>query len=171
MRKFYYDLQGKPLKEFAGLYTYRSSERARFLHPMAMLSFGNRSLPSDLALEAADTLSVYKALESSGFPTDDLNPVNFFPRDVLLRQEDILRYESKLKTAMTSLIATCDPRDPSSRLHGVIRSLGDPVLFALPDANPNPSRDTFRKNLIYLIADLEVQGRLVSDHTFFPYLL
>jgi hypothetical protein len=42
-------------RNFTSIDTYQSSNRARPIHPIAMLSFGARALPSDLALEVSDS--------------------------------------------------------------------------------------------------------------------
>lgn len=168
LRKFTYAIQKPPKVPFSGLDSYISSERVRFLHPVAMLSFGARSLPADLALEASDTLSLFCALSTTKhrLQTDieSLHPNKFFHRHGLLRQKDILRYEAALKDVLTPLIVSNDPNDPDSALASVVRQLEDPLLQGIPKSllNQIPSRLAFRRNLIHFASDLHVNGDLVS---------
>jgi hypothetical protein len=134
-----------------------------------MLSFGTRSLPDDLALEAPDTLSLYHALRSCSEDVsrdlDALDPTKFFSgKTEFLRQKDILEYEASLKHALIPLISSYDPHDPASPLHAVVRKVEDPGLSQISeiDLNMAPEGRYFRANLIYLVSDLCVQGDLVS---------
>ena len=153
---------------FSGLDSYVSSERVRFLHPVGMLSFGARSLPADLALEASDTLTLFRALSNikDRLQTDvqNLHPTRFFSKHGLLRQKDILRYEAALKDVLNPLIISDDPNDPKSPLALVVQQLKDPLLLEIPDdlLNQAPSRSDFRENLIHFVSDLHVNGDLVS---------
>ncbi|KAF8069236.1 hypothetical protein FPV67DRAFT_1415532 [Lyophyllum atratum] len=165
LRKFFYNLTENPKAHFAGLATHTPSERSRFLHPISLLDFGVRSLPTDLALEARDTLSLYEALaayEGAGeYDVAKLEPIVFFASTPgMLRQKDILLYESKLKAIISTLITLFDAQAPSS-LHHVIRRLEDPTLASAGTLlHAAPSRDMFRSNLIYLLADLNSRGEL-----------
>lgn len=156
---------------FTGLDSYQSTGRLRFLHPVTMLSFGARSLPPDLALEASDTLTLYKALVSCqdrlSVGLEHLDPKNFFPQSEFLRQRDIIRYEASLKDVLTPLIMASDSRGSSSILSAIIRHLEDPVVQMVPRAvlNRAPPRNRFRTNFIYLVSDLHVKGDLVSLHS------
>jgi ATP-dependent RNA helicase DDX60 len=167
LRKFTYALQLEP-NEFRGLDVYKSTNRARFLHPIASLSFGVRSLPTDLALEASDALKLYNALVLCGdaisFDLRSLEPTVFFPDNRFLRQEDIVRYEVALKAVLSDLIGSYDPRETSSPLRGIIRTLEDPVIRKIPSKllNTAPTRMRFRENLIHLVSDLHVDGNLAS---------
>lgn len=140
----------------------------RFLHPISLLSFGARSLPSDLALEATDALNLYhalgacKALEPSILAA--LDPVAFFSSGKLLQQKDVIGYEEALKQHIAPLLSSFDSRDSEAPLSRVITHLQDDVLSRLPDelVNSQPDRVTYGRNLIRLVADLHVQGDLVS---------
>jgi hypothetical protein len=140
----------------------------RFLHPMSLLSFGARSLPSDLALEATDTLNLYhalmacKALEPSILAA--LDPVAFFSSGKLLQQKDVIGYEEALKQHLAPLLSSFDSRDSEAPLSRVITHLQDDVLSRVPDelVNSQPDRVTYGRNLIHLVADLHAQGDLVS---------
>lgn len=152
-----------------GLDTYSSSDRMRFIHPISTLSFGSRSMPSDLALESSDTLTLYRALEASDAGHEStigaLQPALFFKEPRFLRQKDVLSYESALKDVVGSLLVSSDRSDGSSKLNAVIRNVSDPVLAELPSSalNTVPARNAFRSNLLPFVADLQEQGDLVSS--------
>jgi len=132
-----------------------------------MLSFGARSIPSDLALEASDTLTLYEALVACGLVNlDHLQPSKFFPDPGFLRQKDILRYEAALKDVIDPLISAGDSQNLTSPLQSIIRHLEDSVMQQIPKAllNSAPPRDRFRSNLIYLVSDLHVNGDLVRKY-------
>jgi ATP-dependent RNA helicase DDX60 len=178
LRKFYYLLQdGKPTPEkFTGLKKYKSTERMKFIHPIAMLSFGARSMPPDLSLEAGDTLLLYEALKScpgaiSSGDLERLEPARFFTSGRLLRQEDILRYESALKEVVARLMSSLDQNDPSSPLKLVTEKLTDPSIRKLTDVELNalPENRRFRSQLINLVSDLHAQGDLAR--LIHPYVL
>jgi hypothetical protein len=176
LRKFFYVLDDSPQDKFAGLDAHLHTNRMRFLHPISMLAFGARSMPSDLALEPADTLTLYNALlrSSEAISTAklaELDPVKFFNDHALLRQRDILRYEVALKEVVTDLIASSNPSEATSPLGQVIQHLQDPILKLIPQVKLNrvPSKDIFRSNLIHLLSDLNAAGDLVS-HTSFLYI-
>ncbi|KAG1734957.1 hypothetical protein EDD22DRAFT_852422 [Suillus occidentalis] len=82
LRKFYYNIQEKPrdTAAFHSLSTYKSTEKMRFLHPLSILSSSVQSLPSDLALEAVDALSLYRALSTCTTlqPSDLVIPPYFY---------------------------------------------------------------------------------------------
>ncbi|OAX31611.1 P-loop containing nucleoside triphosphate hydrolase protein, partial [Rhizopogon vinicolor AM-OR11-026] len=166
LRKFFYNIHEEPKDGFQGLSTYKSTERMRFLHPMSLLSFGARSLPSDLALEAIDTLNLYHALRACTALEPSilaaLDPVVFFSSGKLLQQKDVIRYEGALKHHITPLLSSLDSRDSEAPLSRVITQLQDDVLSRVPDhaLNSQPDRDVYGHNLISLVADLHVQGDL-----------
>jgi superfamily II RNA helicase len=163
LRKFYYAPQYKPKMPFSGLDTYESTERTLFLHPISMLSFGPRSLPPDLALEASDTLQLYMALVSHKDKIRDdlstLEPTKFFPDHSLLSQKDIIRYEDALKAIVLKLVN----QDATSALSAIIQDLEDRKLGQIRHLlEITPSKLSFRSNLIHLISDLHVGDNLVS---------
>lgn len=162
-----------PSIPFTGLPSYQATERKRFLHPISLLSFGARSLPEDLALEAGDTLKLYQALAPyegvSNCDIASLEPTTFFAsRKTLLRQKDVLEYEAKLKGVLSKFITIFDSQNPVSALYKVIHKLEDPAIAAIPvekravKLNTVPSRTSFRFNLVYLLGDLHSRGELVS---------
>ena len=124
-------------------------------------------MPPDLALEASDTLSLYKALvacrDRLPVDLDHLQPSKFFPDPRFLRQADILCYEVALKEVLAPLIASEDPQNQSSALYSIIHHLEDRFLRETPKAilNSVPSRKQFRANLIHFVSDLHANGDLV----------
>ncbi|KZP15484.1 P-loop containing nucleoside triphosphate hydrolase protein [Athelia psychrophila] len=166
LRKFYYILEKPAKQKFLGLDSHQPTGRLRFLHPISMLSFGARSMPPDLSLEASDTLSLYEALSKCqdriSVDLRDLHPKKFFVGTSFLTQKDILRYEAALKAILTPLIAADDAKDPNTALHSIIHHLEDPVLCDTPQKSLNhiPARGVFRSNLIHFLSDLHVTGDL-----------
>jgi ATP-dependent RNA helicase DDX60 len=126
-------------------------------------------MPPDLALEAADTITLYHALVACGSISESdvkrLEPSNFFSdiKSRFLRQADIVDYELDLKKILVSLMASSDLYDLQSALAKVICALQDPQIAQVPPTqlNTQPTRENFRQNLIHLVADLHVQGDLV----------
>jgi hypothetical protein len=117
-------------------------------------------------LEAADTLSLYRAIAECNVPSLDvskLEPSQFFHGPGLLRQKDIVRYELALKEVVESLVTSSDINDPSTPFARVVRKLEDPRIAAVPvvQLNTQPTRQLFRQNLIHMVADLHAQGDLV----------
>ena len=171
LRKFYYLTRGSSdaITAFGGLSKHISSERMRFLHPISVLSFGSGGLPSDLALEARDTLMLYQALEEmpnilTAEDRSRLQPQNFFSGDRLLRQEDIIGYESELKRTVVSLMDTAKSKDEGYRqLSSLTKRLTDPHIRQMNSTQLNtlPEKTEFFKNLLGLLCDLHAQGDLV----------
>ena len=128
-----------------------------------------RPLPPDLALEAQDTLSLFRALTrfQKLIPHDleSLEPTRFFSMNstTFLRQKDVLRYESELKAILSDLIRNFNPQDELSPLRGVINALQDPEIIKLDQnsASAKPSRKAFKNDLIVLLADLHKKEELV----------
>ncbi|EIW61285.1 P-loop containing nucleoside triphosphate hydrolase protein [Trametes versicolor FP-101664 SS1] len=166
LRKYTYLLQPKDKPApFNGLAEYRKTERLRFIHPISMLSFGARSLPSDFSLEAADCLSLFYALgdfrDRLSFDLDALDPTRFFPdsKGTLLKQKEILRYEAALTKEISEMMESNDPQDQDSVLNGVIRKVSDPMVETA-DQRYIPAAQEFYTNLITLVSDLQASGDL-----------
>ncbi|KAJ7917141.1 hypothetical protein B0H13DRAFT_2231514 [Mycena leptocephala] len=154
LRKFYYIMDEKSLPP--------NSKRSRFLHPISLMSFGIRSIPDDLALEASDTLTLYQALAGHAPGCEALDPEVFFHSEHgpnLLVQKDIIRYERALKRQLILLMEARAGNDGDAASN-IIRDLQDPKVRSLQDANKPPSRESYRKNLIFLLSDLHVKGEL-----------
>lgn len=172
LRKFYYLLRSSTgaIVDFKGLDRHISSERMRFLHPISILSFGSRSLPPDLALEARDTLLLYQALEKvPNILTQEerqrLRPSNFFSPSRPLRQEDIVVYESELRHVIRGLMDTTNTgTDEESPLLAITKRLTDPQIAQVDNAQLNmlPDGREFLRNLLGLLCDLHAQGDLVG---------
>ncbi|GJE85123.1 P-loop containing nucleoside triphosphate hydrolase protein [Phanerochaete sordida] len=166
LRKFDYVLQAAPKRRFTGADTYLSTERMRFLHPVSLLSFGARALPSDFSLESADCLSLFRAFVAvegrDAANLQALDPSKFFKRGLLLKQKDVLEYEVALKERLASLIAGVDAQEETSTLNQVVRKLQDPMLAELSEVDRNTAasvQDIF-DNLLYLVCDLNASGDL-----------
>lgn len=168
LRKFFYNIYEEPRSTFESISAHKSTGRMRYLHPIAMLAFGPRSIPSDLALEASDTLTLYRALAAHGdlppSTLDTLDPLKFFPSDRLLQQKDVIAYDAALKACLAPMVTQFDPRNPDAPLYKVITSLEDDALSQAHAnvINTQPERAAFRKNLIHLVSDLHAQGDLVN---------
>ncbi|KAF8632345.1 hypothetical protein AX15_001928 [Amanita polypyramis BW_CC] len=169
LRKFYYLLDvNKTPDHFIGLDDYQPTSNARFLHPISAMSFGNRSLPSDLALEAQDTLSLYQALarhsQSLDYDMSTLEPSRFFAhcKGKLLTQKDIISYEVALKEIVSPIFDSTDPADSTSPIHRILNDLKDPVIAGMSESSLNitPTTAAFFGNLIYLVADLHTRDNL-----------
>ncbi|KAJ6557124.1 hypothetical protein B0H10DRAFT_1967384 [Mycena sp. CBHHK59/15] len=164
LRKFFYALDETPRPEFKGLVLHQDTQRSRFLHPISLLSFGARSLPEDLALEASDCLTLYQALEKHAPGCEHLHPQTFFSSNpagaTLLVQKDIIRYEHALKEKLVSLMEVREENDSATTLSNIIRDLQDPKLSSMKHLNTPPSRESCKENLIFLLSDLHVKGEL-----------
>jgi ATP-dependent RNA helicase DDX60 len=137
---------------FAGLDIHNSTQRSRFIHPISALSFGARGLPADLALESADTLTLYQALTAckadlSNIDISAVDPVLFFmDRQRLLTQLDVINYEISLKAILEEIMTYTSIDTNSSPLHKVIRILEDPMLSKITtnQLNTIPSKNAFK---------------------------
>ncbi|EKM57510.1 uncharacterized protein PHACADRAFT_192658 [Phanerochaete carnosa HHB-10118-sp] len=166
LRKFDYILQAAPKQPFQGTDLYANTGRLRFLHPVSLLSFGARALPSDFSLESADCLSLFNAFvsaEGEDAPNlQILDPRKYFRRGSLLKQKDILEYEVALKERLASMITDVETQDMASPLSQVVRKLQDPLLSELSEVERNATtsvHDIF-DNLLYLVCDLHANGDL-----------
>ncbi|KAH8804309.1 hypothetical protein DL96DRAFT_1631701 [Flagelloscypha sp. PMI_526] len=154
LRKFFYLPSKSPnASSFTGLHTHQSTSRAVFLHPISLLSEHARTLPSDLALEARDCLSLYQALKDLGILDGEhlAPPKSLRSSGELLRQADILRYEAELKEVVVAAISQPEV------LKGITKKLSPRHLDA---TDAPPSRDDFLDNLIALLADLHAEDKL-----------
>ena len=145
----------------------------RFLHPISVLSFGSRGIPSDLALEARDTLMLYQALEETPNvltveERERLRPLNFFSPSRPLRQEDVLVYESELKRVVGALM---NATEEDSSLLAITKCLTDPHIRQVGSSQLNmlPDSTGFLRNLLGLVCDLHVQGDLVGTSSRFDF--
>ncbi|THU98274.1 P-loop containing nucleoside triphosphate hydrolase protein [Dendrothele bispora CBS 962.96] len=166
LRKFFYLLRGEEdeVQPFTDLSSHQETGRLSFLHPVTTLTFGARSLPADLALEARDTLTLFNALKKIFKGNlEHLDPVTFFSSTgKLLTQKEVLRYESSLRETVSTLAASSDRLDSESLLRRIIKELQDVELSkaSIKDLNTVPTPRLFLQNLIYLLADLNAAGEL-----------
>ena len=164
LRKYTYALNTSPKKSFSGLDTHLNTGRLRVLHPVSILAFGGRTLPPDFSLEAADCLSLYRALKAHckriGIDVAYLNPSCFFDQQEPLKQRDIINYENALKDVLTQVMVRSDPDDRESPLSQVTRALSDPVIDSQKDYDPTAG--DVLSNLIHLVSDLHTNSDLVS---------
>jgi len=166
LRKNFHIIDGHAT--FKSLEDHCPSIRTRFLHPISPLSFGARTLPSDLSLEARDTLTLfgalYKAKDRINCNLESLKRTTFFADiPALLRQKEVLRYESRLKSVLQDLLKVSDPRDLTTPLGEVIDSLQDPRLVKWAENSKKPvTRVAFRHDLLGLLADLHSKNYLVG---------
>ena len=134
-----------------------------------MLSFGARDIPPDFSLESADCLTLYQALKQLKYSDEDeavrLNPRTYFGHSQLLRQQDVIQYESELKKILSRIIGASDAHDHASPLQSIARHLQDPVIAKLGSTEQNqiPSKSAFFDNLLPFGADLHSQDNLVGS--------
>jgi ATP-dependent RNA helicase DDX60 len=154
---------------FKSLDTYATTNRSRFLHPISLLHVGARTLPEDLSLEAADLLSLYRSLsvheELADFLTP-LEPTKYLPRDRLLTQLDMIKFENALKELIISSVMI-----KPSLMETVTKALEDPLLTQASNSQPISTKkhvsgpinavEVFKQNIPFLVADLHAQGDLV----------
>ncbi|KAJ7605051.1 hypothetical protein DFH06DRAFT_1275646 [Mycena polygramma] len=161
LRKFFYIMDDKSSSpKFNGLSVHQDTGRTRFLHPISLMSFGVRSIPADLALEASDTLTLYRAITKHAPGRQDaLNPEAFFKSEKLLVQKDIIRYENTLKAELIPLMETQVGNDGGAAF-SIIRDLQDQKISSLQDPNQTPARESYKKNLICLLSDLHAKNEL-----------
>ncbi|CAK5280839.1 unnamed protein product [Mycena citricolor] len=154
LRKFFYDLQGQTVA-FNGLDVHTDTGRARFLHPISLIPYGTWKITEDLALEARDTLSLYRELERSEIPGhEELHPVVFFKgASRLLVQRDIIRYEQALKRKLEE----CVLPDRDRTLAITCGLMDEHVRLQLQSA---PSKEAYQRNVMILLSDLHVRGEL-----------
>ena len=163
---------------FKSLTDHRPSSRMQFMHPITTLLFGAVRIPSDLSLEAADTLSLYHALTTvrNDIPHDiqNLEPLQFF-RDCsrLLRQTDVLNYEHKLKKVIEDLLQDFDARKSDSPLGRIIVSLrkqNSPLSDDETISKSSFSLRDIRNDILVLLSDLYIRNDLVGFGLSIRYL-
>ncbi len=129
-----------------------------------MLAFqaGRKTLPDDLALEPADTLSLFDAIAKQRASAPELiahlDPTTFFDSVGcrLLRQSDILRYESELKQVLST--DTMNDAIASLDIDEIVDDLTDnDVLQA------DPGSKDIQAGFLPLAVDLHKRQLLVSS--------
>lgn len=158
LRKFFFlpSTKGSPTSPLS---SHEVSRRMTFLHPLSLLSDHSSTLPTDMALESRDCVSLYRVLHQHSLLEDDkLHPDTFFKGGELLRQKDILQYEKALKDTVIHS-ATHNP----NAMHKMVSSL-TPKALTDPKVDQAPSRIDFIRGLITLVYDLHKLEKLVSFH-------
>lgn len=150
-----------------GLPTHKASSHMRFLHPISFLRPGIQEIPSDLALEARDCATLYKAMaEHSKDPSvAKLKPTKFFEKEdeagLFLQQKDIIRFEEALKAKLTEWLRENNAHEPTSTIQKVVKSLTDKEAGSEENEQLLRQPSIFAKNLLNLLADLHASGDLV----------
>lgn len=157
----------------------------RFIHPLAPLELGPGDLPADVSLESQDCLSLFQALVTLCGPDGktrfaDLEPNTFFKTHAnrLLRQKDVIDYETTLKKTVQSL-----SRSPDSEDRRLIKRVLDFLAKGFFDTGTaiNPRAEFFihkeelGSELASLLKVLDEQQDLVSGGSFrvigsFPFI-
>ncbi len=154
-------MQARP-PVFEGLSAKPVSHYIRFLHPIALLSSGTKSLPSDLAFEARDCLTLYGALRrtAGAARVKHLAPEKFFSTEAgrLLTNREVIDYEEKLKEFVEGELSIEGSDHPESVINRTIATLGrDADLSHLEDPVPQQ----FKANLLPFILELHKNNELV----------
>lgn len=159
LRKFFFLPSSESAARFHGLAQHSTSNRMEFIHPISLLSEHVHVMPSDLALEARDCLTLFNALKQLQLTHgDELDPRVFFrDRQALLTQKDILSYEAALKAVVAQL-----PFDDLSSFIALTSLLRNSRV-EVPATEAPPSRAAFIDHLLTLVCDLHSQGNLVSS--------
>ena len=161
LRKFSYHMQ-PTTPAFKGISATPASNNIRFLHPIALLSPGTKSLPSDLAFEPRDCLCLYNALRDAAGVSrlKHLVPETFFAAQAgrLLTNGEVIAYEGKLKEFVEGELSLDGADHPESVISRTIAALGrDADLSHLED----PSPQQFEANLLPFILELHKNNELV----------
>ncbi|CAG7849772.1 Uncharacterized helicase C694.02 [Serendipita indica DSM 11827] len=165
LRKFMYNIDPNP-DDFDGLHDHKATQQMRFLHPISFIRPGITELPSDLALEARDCATLYKAMSDH---SDDpalakLKPTKFFEKQnkagEFLQQADVIKYEEKLKAVLTKWLKEDDAHEPTSTIQKVVKSLTDKEVGKPESEQALQNSDMFYGNLVNLLADLHAEGDL-----------
>ncbi|PVG01333.1 P-loop containing nucleoside triphosphate hydrolase protein, partial [Serendipita vermifera] len=165
LRKFIYNLDPEP-EPMDGLPDHKASEQMRFLHPISFIRPGITELPSDLALEARDCATLYKAMcdHSSDPILAKLKPTKFFEKlankGIFLQQSDVIKYETALKEVLTKWLQEEDAHKPTSTIRKVVKQLTDKEVGSKEAETALEDSEIFHGNLVNMLADLHSTGDL-----------
>ena len=147
---------------FKGLTVTPVSDSIRFLHPIAFVSSGTKSLPPDLAFEARDCLTLYNALcrTAGASRVRHLAPEKFFAAQAgrLLTNRAVIDYEEMLKEFVEGELSLEGADHPESVISRTIAALGTDADFSQPE---DPLPQQFRANLLPFILELHRNNELV----------
>lgn len=143
------------------------------MHPLAPLELGPGDPPADLSLESQDCLSLYQALVAHDTKDRlaDLAPNKFFRThgNSLLRQKEVIEYETTLKRTVQSLSHSSDPED-RRLVKKVLDSLSSGFFDIGKRINPRAeffiNKEDLGSELASLLNVLKEQQDLVSAHCF-----
>lgn len=150
-----------------GLPAHKPSTQLRFLHPISFIRPGITELPTDLALEARDCATLYKAMadHSKDPAVAKLKPTKFFEKHVedgiFLQQSDVIKYEESLKAQLTKWLEEEDAHQETSLVQKVVRQLSDKEIGSEESQKAIEHEKLFYGNLVNLLADLNATGDLV----------
>jgi ATP-dependent RNA helicase DDX60 len=152
-----------------GLPDHKASDQMRFLHPISFIRPGITELPSDLALEARDCATLYKAMcDNSSDPIlAKLKPTKFFEKlaskGIFLQQSDVIKYETALKEVLTKWLQEEDAHKPTSTIRKVVKQLTDKEVGSKEAEKALEDSNIFHDNLVNMLADLHATGDLVCS--------
>lgn len=134
------------------------------VHPIAALALGDPHLPSDLALEPRDCLSLWQAMIKVE-PTLDpsLEPKVYFGKTPNIAIKEVIGYEKRLKEVLVEWRNAPDSQEASSKFQSVVRSLEAPLRAALSTSEEviaEGTQDDFNALFLPLLFDLNAQGSL-----------
>lgn len=133
------------------------------VHPIAALALGDATLPSDLALEPVDCLSLFKAMNEADPEHMDasLVPSTYFADTPSIKIADVLPYEQKLKNVLVEWMK--ESRVPGSAFYKTVDALESPLRNALKgpeEAIANGGDELFYSLFTPMLADLQPKGLL-----------
>lgn len=133
------------------------------MHPIAALALGDPNLPSDLALEPRDCLSLWQAMNSVSKLDEGLTPNVYFAKTPSIAIRDVIGYEKELKKVLVEWREAPESVEESSPFQKVVKALELPLRQALEEPEKEieeGTADDFNGLFLPLLADLNAQGNL-----------
>lgn len=163
LRKFAY-APTFPIKPIGTLNEHRPRANAFApVHPIAALALGDPNLPSDLALEPRDCLSLWQAMISVNKLDEALAPNVYFAKTPAIAIRDVIGYERELKKLLVEWREAEGALEEGSPFQQVVKALEKPLRFALEEPEKEIEEgtlDDFNGLFLPLLADLNAQGNL-----------
>ena len=133
------------------------------VHPIAALALGDATLPSDLALEPVDCLSLFKSMQAADPDRLDpsLVPATYFAKTPALKIADVLPYEAALKDVLLNWME--EERGPGTAFHKVVDALEAPLRSAVASSDQaiiSGGSDFFHSLFTPMLADLHAKNLL-----------